>query len=238
LLQRLLASSVVKVSGARQKVAVTMTNKKQLWAVVAFLTIPVIWLAGGALFAAIDPEKLAGHTHYVRNYRLLELVRGGIMLAMFGAAVVAWFVTCLLVLRSRCQPYQWLLLALLGPIGLVFLASLPNLNPDPSDLHERFVRRLRWFFRVAYEIAFFVLVWSLSWQMMSLKHEAMISLHETITGLSRDQVLDQLNDQSAMWAFGELNDVAYFFALLYLLRPICVNVVGSMFKPRGSSEVA
>jgi hypothetical protein len=215
-----------------------MTNRKHLWAVVIFLTIPLIWLAGGALFAAIDPEKLAGHAHYVRNFRLLQLVKGGIMLAMFGAAVVAWFVTCLLVLLSKRQPSQWLLLALLGPIGLVFLASLRNLDPDPSDLYERFIRRLHWLLRLAYEVAFFVLVWNVSWQMMSLKHEAMIALHQAITGLSRDEVLNQLNDQSAMWAFSELNDVAYFFALLYLLRPICVNVVGSMFKHRGPPEVA
>ena len=119
-------------------------------------------MAGGALSFAIDPERLAGHAHYVRNYRLLELVRGGVMLAMFGAVVVAWFVTCLLVLRSKRQPHQWLLLALLGPIGLVFLASLRNLSPDPSDLYEHFIRRLNGFFRVVYEVGFLMLVWTLS----------------------------------------------------------------------------
>jgi hypothetical protein len=41
-----------------------------------------------------------------------------------------------------------------------------------------------------------------------------------------------------MWAFSELNDVMYFFVLLYLLRPVCVNVVGSLFKYRGPSELA
>ena len=208
-------------------------NRNHLWAAVVFLMIPLIWLAGGALMAAIDPDKLAGHAHYVRNYRLLELARGGVMLAMFGAVVIAWFVTCLLLLRSKHQTYRWLPLALLGPIGLAVLASLRNLGPGPPDFYERLNRRLNLFFRVAYEIGFFMLVWTLSWQLMSLKHEAMISLHSAMTGLPRDQVLEQQNDQSAMWAFSELNDVVYFFVLLYLLRPVCVNVVGSLFKHRG-----
>ena len=200
--------------------------------------IPLIWLAGGALMAAIDPDKLAGHANYVRNYRLLELAKGGVMLAMFGAVVLAWFASCLLLIKSKHQAYRWLPLALLGPIGFAVLVSLRNLSPEPSDLYERLNRRLNRFFRVAYEIGFFMLVWTLSWQLMSLKHEAMISLHSAMTGLSRNQVLEQQNDQSAMWAFSELNDVMYFFVLLYLLRPVCVNVVGSLFKHRGPSEAA
>jgi len=194
-------------------------------------------MAGGALAFAIDPERLAGHANYVRNFQLLTLARSAIMLAMFGLVVVAWFVTCLLVLRSKSQPYRWLPLALLGPIGLAILASLRDLRPEPSDLYERFNRRLNAFLRGAYEIVFFILAWTLSWQMMLIKREAMIAFESAMTGLSRDQVLEQENMQSAMWAFSELNEVMYFFAVLYLLRPVCINVLGSMFKHRGSSEV-
>lgn len=200
--------------------------------------IPVIWMAGGALIAVIDPEKLAGHANYVRNFRLLELARGAAMLAMFGVVVAAWFVACLLLIRSKRQSYRWLPLAFLGPIGLALLASLRDLGPGPPDLYERFNRRLNRWFRIAYEIGFFILAWNLSWQLMSIKHEAMISFREAVTGLSRDQVLEQLNDQSAMWAFSELNDVMYFFVLLYLLRPVCVNVAGSIFKARRPVETA
>ena len=64
------------------------SSRNHLWATAVFLMIPLIWLAGGALMAAIDPDKLAGHANYVRNYRLLGLARGGVMLAMLGAAVV------------------------------------------------------------------------------------------------------------------------------------------------------
>ena len=200
--------------------------------------IPVIYMAGGTLLVAIDPEKLAGHTHYVRNYQLLELARSAVMLAMFGSVVVAWFVTCLLLLRSKRRKVRWLPLALLGPIGLVLLASLRDLSPGPSDLYERFNRRLNGFVRGAYEIAFFILGSTLAWQMMLIKREAMISFEAAVTGVSKDQILDQQNAQSAMWAFSELNEVMYFFALLYLLRPVCVNVVGSVFKHRSPSQAA
>ena len=126
---------------------------------------------------------------------------------------------------------------LVSHFGLAVLASLRDLSPDSCDLYERFNRRLNAFLRGAYEIVFFILAWTLSWQMMLIKREAMIAFESAMTGLSRDQVLEQENMQSAMWAFSELNEVMYFFAVLYLLRPVCINVLGSMFKHRGSSEV-
>jgi hypothetical protein len=223
----------------KKRLGLQMTaNRKNVWALVAFLTIPVIYLVGGALFTAVDPERLAGHTHYVRNYRLLEFARSAIMLAMFGSVVVAWFLAALLLLRSKCRTYRWLPLALLGPIGFVFLASLRDLSPHPSDLYERFNRRLTGFFRGAYEVVFFILGLSLAWQMMLVKRETTIFLESAVTGQSRDQIRDHQNAQSAMWAFSELNEVMYFLVLLYLLRPVCVNVVGSLFKHRGPSRVA
>ena len=209
-------------------------NRKHFWALLVFLTIPVILLVGGALFAAIDPERLAGHIHYVRNFRLLQFVRGGIMLAMFGSVAVAWFVACLLLLRAKSRSYGWLPLAILGPIGLVCLALLRDRNPEPADLYERLNRRLNIFFRAAYETGFFILAWTVAWQMMLIKREATISLQAAMTGLTRDQILEQQNASSGMWAFSELNEVMYGFVLLYLLRPVCVNAVGSILKRRCS----
>src|SRR5579862_1533240 len=104
-------------------------NKKYLWAVLAFLTIPVILVAGGALFVVVAPEKLAGHTHYARNFQLLQLIRHAIMLAMFGASAVAWFAACALLVRSRSRNWRWLLLSFLGPPAIIILSSLGDLNP-------------------------------------------------------------------------------------------------------------
>lgn len=210
-------------------------SKKHLWALLAFLAIPVIFLAGGALFTLIDPERLAGHTHYVRNFRLLQLARGGVMLAMFGAVVVAWLVTCLLVVMSKRQPYSWLLLALLGPIGLAILACLPDHSTEAPDLYARLIRKLNLFVRGAYEIGFFLLAWTLAWEAMLVKREALISLQAALTGVSREQIIQDQNASSGMYAFGELNDVMYAFALLYLLRPVCVDVVGALLKLSGKA---
>jgi len=206
------------------------TNKNHLWAVIVFLMIPVILMAGGALLVVIDPEKLAGHTHYARNFQLLQLARHGIMLAMFGTVVIAWFVTCWLLVRSKSRPYHWLFLALLGPFGLAILASLRDSSPQSSDLYERFNRRLNVFFRAFYEVVCFIVALNVAWEMMLIKREATISLQAAMTGVSRSQIIEQQNASSGMYAFSELNEVMYFLVLLYLLRPVCVNVVGSLFK--------
>jgi hypothetical protein len=152
---------------------------------------------------------------------------------MFGAVVVAWFTTCLLVVMSKRQPYSWLLLALLGPIGLAILTWLPDLSPEPFDLYQRWIRKLNIFVRGAYEIGYFMLTWTLAWEAMIVKREAMIAVQSAMTGVSREQILQDQNASSGMYAFGELNDVMYVFALLYLLRPVCVDVVGALFtRPR------
>ena len=205
-------------------------NRKYLWAVVVFLAIPVILMAGGAIFAAIDPERLAGHVHYARNFQLLQMAKGAAMLAMFGAVVVVWFVACALLIRSKSRTWRWLALALLGPIGFAILASLRDLSPQPSDLYESFIRRLNRWLRALYEAVIFVAAWNVAWEMMLAKREATISLQAAMTGVSRDQILAEQNASSGMWAFSELNEVMYFFVLLYLLRPICVNVVGAAFR--------
>jgi hypothetical protein len=205
-------------------------NRKYLWAVVVFLAIPVILVVGGAIFAAIDPERLAGHTHYARNFQLLQMARHAAMLAMFGAVAVAWFVACALLIRSKGRSWRWLALAVLGPIGFVILASLRDLRPQPSDLYESFIRRLNIGWRALYEAVIFVAAWNVAWEMMLAKREATISLQAMLRGVSRAQIIDEQNASSGMWAFSELNEVMYFLVLLYLLRPICVNVVGSVVR--------
>ncbi len=213
-------------------------DKKQLWALLVFLLIPVIVVGGGMLVVAIDPEKLAGHANYARNFHLLQFGKSALMLGVLGTVVVAWFVTCLLLLAAKNRPLPWLLLGLLGPFGMAVLASLRDLSPEPAGLYERLLRKLNIFVRIAYEIGFFFLGWSVAWQMMIIKREGMIAYQSAITGLTRQQILDEQNASSGMWAFSELNEVVFCFALLYVLRPVLVNIVGGLFKPRATPAVA
>jgi hypothetical protein len=210
-------------------------NKNLVWALVVLLSIPVAMLAGGAVVFAIDPEKLAGHTNYVRDFQLIQLAKGAFMLLGLGIVAAAWLTICLLVLRSKRQSYRWMPLALLGPLGLMILASLPDRNPEPSDPYARFDRRLSAPVRVAYETVFLFLAFNLAWEMMLFKREGMIALQSAMTGVSRTQILIDQNASSGMWAFGEMLEVMYFLVLLYLLRPVIVNVVGALFKNRGST---
>jgi hypothetical protein len=213
-------------------------NKSYVWALAIFLSIPVAAMAGGAVVFAIDPEKLAGHTHYVRNFQLIQLAKGAFMLAGLGIVVLGWLATCLLVLRSKKQSYRWMLLAPLGPLGLMILAALPDLNPEPSDLYGRFDRKLNVPVRIAYEIGFLILGYNGAWAMMLVKRGAMIALQSAMTGVPREQILSDQNASSGMWAFGELTEVMYFLVLLYLLRPVIVNVAGALFKRRGPTRSA
>ena len=215
-----------------------MGNNKYLWALAVFLAIPVIVVVGGGLAVAIDPEKLAGHTHYVRNFQLLQFAKGAVMLAMLGLVVSAWFIACALLIKAKDRPYWWLSFALLGPLGLAVLVSLPALGVEPSDLYERLTRRLNVYWRIVYEAAFLILAWNVAWEMMIIKREAMIFGQSLMTGVSREQILQEQNASSGMWAFSEFLEVLFAFALLYILRPFIVNVVGAMFKVGRGTELA
>jgi hypothetical protein len=210
-------------------------NKNLVWALVVLLSIPVAMLAGGAVVFAIDPEKLAGHTNYVRNFQLVQFAKGALMLLGLGIVAAAWLAICLLVIGSKRQSYRWMPLALLGPLGLMILASLPDRNPEPSDLYARFDRRLNVPVRVAYEAVCLFMAFNLAWEMMLIKREGMIALQSAMTGVSREQILSDQNASSGMWAFGEMLEVMYFLVLLYLLRPILVNMAGALFKNRRST---
>jgi hypothetical protein len=210
-------------------------NKNYVWALLVFLSIPVAAMAGGAVVFAIDPEKLAGHTHYVRNFQLVQLAKGGLMLAGLAVVLAAWLGTCLLVLRSKKQSLRWILLALLGPLGLMILASLPDRDPEPSDLYGRFDRKLKAPVRIVYELGFLILGYNVAWEMMIVKREATIALQSAMTGVSTEQILADQNASSGMWAFGELCEVMYFLVLLYLLRPVVVNAAGALLKNRRST---
>ncbi|HEY4037557.1 MAG TPA: hypothetical protein VGM15_01945, partial [Burkholderiaceae bacterium] len=62
--------------------------------------------------------------------------------------------------------------------------------------------------------------------------ELMIWREAVATGVSRAQIIAQQNASSGMWAFGEMLVILYFGVLLYLLRPIFVNLAGQLIRAR------
>jgi hypothetical protein len=209
-----------------------MPKRQYILAVVCYLSIPAVVIASGVLFRLIDPELARGGADYVRNFRLLELARRGALITMAGLALALWVLTCYLVLKSRQRSLWWLLLAAAGPFGFIVIAMLEDRAPASYDLYQQFIRQLKLYWRVPIEIAVFVTVWSLAFELMVLKRDLMIHYESFMSGTPAATIIDSQNQSSGMWAFSEGNEVIYLVVLIYLLWPVLFNVVGQLLKRR------
>lgn len=205
-----------------------MIRKQSILALVLFLLIPLVLALGGLLFSAIDPEIAAGHRNYERNFHLLSALRIMLLWASFAIAAVLWFLVCFLVIRSKKRSPAWLLLAALGPLGFAVLAMLNDRSSAEPDAYARFLRRLSWPVRGAYELCLFVVAWVLAYEAMVLKRTLMIHYEAASTGVSTAHILSVQNASSGMWAFAEGNEVMFFAVLLYLLWPMLFRLVGGV----------
>jgi hypothetical protein len=199
-----------------------------LLAIASFLLIPVVLVLAGIFFASINPEIAAGHPNYERNYRLMELVKHLSMLAALLAGISLWFLTCFFLLQAKQQSYWWMLLGLLGWVGFIILTILTDNAPAPRDLYLRFLRKLRTYPRLTYEVIFFVVVWVVAYETMILKRDLMIIYEAATTGTSAAQIISLQNASSGMWAFREGLEVQYLVVLFYLLLPIVFNAVAHL----------
>ena len=207
-----------------------MQNPKYLLALACFLAIPAVLLTEGVVFRLLDPELARGLSDYARYYRLIELARGGSMIAAGGVVLILWVATSYLVLKARHRSLGWLVLAAGGPIGFTGIAMLKDLAPARGDLYQHFVWKLKTGWRAAFEISVFVLVWILAFQLMVLKHDLMVYYESFTTGTPVATIIEQQNAESGMRAFGEGMEVMYLVVLLYLLWPIAFNLVGQVLK--------
>lgn len=203
-------------------------KKQWVTALLLFLLIPLVLVLGEMLFSAINPEIAAGHPNYARNYHLLILLRNSSFLASVALVAVLWLLVCLLVIRSKGRSQWWLWLSALGPLGFPVLAMLNDQAPAEADRYARFVRRLNWLVRGAWELCIFVIAWVLAYDAMLLKRTLMIRYEAATKGVSTAQVMDIQNASGGMWAFSEGNEVMYFVVLFYLLLPIAFSLVANM----------
>ncbi|HTZ48267.1 MAG TPA: hypothetical protein VMH20_11785 [Verrucomicrobiae bacterium] len=203
--------------------------KKQLLVALALLLlIPVVWVLGGLLFSAINPEIAAGHPNYVRNFHLLSLLKIMVLWASAALTLILWLLACLLVIRSKQRSLLWLFCAALGPLGFAILVALNDNTTQGTDPHARFVRNLNWFLRLAYEAFRFGLICVLAYLAMLLHRNLMILFESARTGMSVQQIIGIQNASSGMWAFSEGIELMYLVVLLYLLWPILFNVVARL----------
>jgi hypothetical protein len=207
-----------------------MFKKHYVLAIVSFLLIPAVLVLAAMLVNSINPEIAARYPNYERNYRLLNMAKYLTVSAGLLVNAGLWFLSCFFLVKSKKQSYGWLPLAVLGPPGFIILTMLSDNAPAPGDLYQQFVDKLKVYLRVAHELCVFVVVWVVAYQTMVLKRDLMIHYEAATTGTSKAQIIDQQNASSGMWAFGEGLEVLYLVVLLYLLWPICFNLVGRLPK--------
>jgi len=209
-----------------------MPKRRYVMALACYLLIPAVLIAGAGLFRLIDPEMVRGHANYARDYRFVELARQGVLAAAAGLALVLWVSTCYLVLKSRQRSLRWLSLAAAGPFGFMFICMLEDRSPAPDDLYQQFIRKLKMYWRVPLEIAVFVSVWFLAYEVVVLKRELMLIFESFSTGTPATTIIARQTASSGMWAFGEGLEETYLVPLMYLLWPLFFNLAGRRFKPR------
>jgi hypothetical protein len=197
-------------------------------AIACYLAIPVVVIGGAALARLIDPEMALRSADYGRNYRLLEAVRQGVLLAVMGLAVVLWIGACYLVLESRWRSPFWLLLAAAGPFGFMLIAMLGDRSPEPGDAYQHFVRRLKPYWRLPLEAALFFAAWLLAFGFVALKGDLVIRYVSFSTGRTVEAIVAEQTASSGMYAFGEGLEAMYLFVLIYLLWPLAFNLAASL----------
>jgi hypothetical protein len=209
--------------------AVVMTKKPYVLALLVYTLIPIIMVSGMYVAAAINPESAALHPNYARNFQLLMMAQIAIRLATLGTLIVLWFLTCFLLVKSKARTLSWLLLALLGPFGIVALMILNDRSAAPQDRYQRFVRNLKIYFRVPYEALLFFAVWTLAFQLVEIAHDLMTRYESVTTGVPLATIIETQTASSGMWAFGELLEALYVVTLVYLWWPVCFNLLARIF---------
>jgi len=199
-----------------------------------YLAIPVVVITGFRLSLLIDPEMARGSADYARNFRLLQQVATGVVMAAAGVVLVLWVCTCYLVLKFRQRSTLWLALAAAGPFGFITIAMLADHSPAPHESYQQFISKLKLYWRVPLEVALFMSAWILAFLSVTLKRDLMISYESLSTGTPVETIITRYNASSGMYSFGEALETIYLVTLLYLLWPIVFNLAGRRFKRRTS----
>lgn len=209
-----------------------MVKKHYLRGIASYLLIPFVVLLGAAISGFIDPEIAARYPNYERNYRLLSIVKGLSVVAAFLAGIVLWFLTNAFLLRSKERSSYWLPLAVLGPPGFIVLTLIRDNAPVPGDQYQRFIGKQSLALRAVYELVFFPAALFLSYQAVAFKNLLTVLYESARTGLSVNAIIDQRNASSGMWAFSEGVETLYLLVAVYLLWPVCFNMLARMARGR------
>lgn len=211
-----------------------MIKKNYILTIVSLLAIPVVTVVGATIAILIDPEIAVHSANYERNFRLLNQLKSGLILAAFAVDIGLWVLACFFLLKSKKQSYWWLPLSVLGPFGLIALTIVHDNDPLPGDLYQRFIRGMKSAWRVAYEVGLFVLVWFAAFLSVALLGEIRIIAESAFTGTPKAQIVAVQLASSGMWAFTEGLETLALVVLFYLTFPVLFNVAGRLFSSKSA----
>jgi hypothetical protein len=210
-------------------------KKYYVLAIVSLVLIPAVTMAGAMIAVLINPEIAVHYANYERNFRILNQLKLGVMLASFSVDIGLWVLACFFLLKSKKQSYWWLPLSVLGPFGLIVLTIVRDNDPLPADLYQRFIWSMKSVSRVAYEVGIFVLVWIAAFQFVALLGEIRIIAESAFTGTPRAQIVAVQLASSGMWAFTEGMEALGLVVFFYLTFPVLFNVAGRLFSSKSAS---
>jgi len=211
-----------------------MIKKNYILTIVSLLAIPAVTMVGATIALLIDPEIAVHYANYERNFRILNQLKLGIMLAAFAVDIGLWILACFFLLKSKKQSYWWLPLSVLGPFGLIALTIVRDNDPLSEDLYQRFIRSMKSVWRVTYEVGLFVLVWFAAFLSVALLGEIRIIAESAFTGTPRSQIVAVQLASSGMWAFTEGLETLGLVVLFYLTFPLLFNVAGRLFSSKSA----
>jgi hypothetical protein len=204
-------------------------RKNYALSVSAVLLIPVITVAEGWAFAALDPERAAGHPDYAHNFALREQLRSAALFGSLALECVLFFFACWWLLRAKSRTPGWMAWALVGAPGFAVIASLRDLAPlRPQDHYERLLARVPLPLRVLYEAGRFFVFWFAAMSFVTVWGYASALLEAAERGLTLTQLMAERDASSGMWAFGDLIRAAWVFIVMYALWPGVCNVIGGI----------
>jgi hypothetical protein len=213
-----------------------MIKKYYVLAIVSLILIPAVTMVGATTAILIDPEIAVHYANYERNFRILNQLKLGVMLAAFAMDIGLWVLACFFLLKSKKQSYWWLPLSVLGPFGLIALTIVRDNDPLPGDLYQRFIRSMKSVWRVAYDAGLFALVWLAAFLSVALLGEIRIIAESVFTGTPRAQIVAVQLASSGMWAFAEGLEALGLVVVFYLIFPVLFNIAGRLYSFRTAAS--
>ncbi len=195
-----------------------------------YALIPVVMLFAGSLFSSIDPQSMAGHSNYERNYHLFEMLKHLILYGGFVVSFGLWVATCFFLLQAKKRTAAWMLLSMLGSLGFVALSMLNDREPHIADVYHAFRDKLSTVWRIAYECLLFVGTFVLSFIIVLTLEEWAMIFEAGQRGVPVTLIQQERDASSGMLAFSEGWAILYLVPMLYLLWPVVVNIVCGLWR--------